>query len=954
MDHRRPMPTRDRVTLIAVSLGLAVLALLAFVYASMSLKAIEVGLPEQEEEYGRAVAGLERDLLELDLQLGLVRANAGIGSDTVSVTLSQLAGRLVDIRQRANVLGWSQAGSLNELDEILRYHRPLWTGHPPTELIPERVEQLRVALAPVRKEIVGQAAISEGLSHQALDTQTENIAQFRRVAQIAIAVVGFCAVAVGVLLFWQQYQMSHVRLRGERYRQLFRGSRAVELLVDPDNGNIVDANTAACQYYGWDHDSLCHMNIGDINVLSGDELAAEMALARSQERSHFYFRHRLASGAVRDVEVHSGPLTVEGRQYLYSIVHDITERRQAEQALQASEHRYREVLNASAQGYWFVAPGTGVVEQVNDTLCYILGLSRERIIGRPFMSFAYGDDDRHSLEEKIAEALVTQHRVYEVQLAHVDGTPRLTRFHATTLRGEGGDVLGSYAFVEDITEQRQAERALFESRSRLMVAIQAGQIGIWDYDIQNKTIWLSPEWKSQLGFADDELPSTLDVWRSRIVAEDEVRVFDAVAEFVSGALPVYDQSYQAIHRTGRLLHLRSFAQLVRDEQGQAVRVVGARMDLTALMEAKEGLQRISAQQELILNSTADGLYGTDAEGRITFANRACLELLGYQLDELLGQPSHSLLHYRHLDGSSYGVEECPVYLVRATGKMQAGLEDVLWHKDGRPLPVELSVAPLGEDTQVGVLVSFRDVSERQKYRQELERSNQELAQFAYVVSHDLQEPLRAVSSYMTLLRRRYASALDDNAKSYVDTAIDGAMRMTAMIRDLLEYSRVGTRGHELAEVYSAHCVTRALDNLRIAITEAQASVVVPEVMPKVLADETQLVSLFQNLMGNAIKYRRPEENPMVSVTWEPKGARAVFRVQDNGIGIDSAYFERIFLPFQRLHTREKFEGNGIGLAICRKIVERHGGQIAVESQEGMGSCFIFSIPLAVREQGGTA
>jgi light-regulated signal transduction histidine kinase (bacteriophytochrome) len=225
--------------------------------------------------------------------------------------------------------------------------------------------------------------------------------------------------------------------------------------------------------------------------------------------------------------------------------------------------------------------------------------------------------------------------------------------------------------------------------------------------------------------------------------------------------------------------------------------------------------------------------------------------------------------------------------------------------------------------------------------EELARSNAELEQFAYVASHDLQEPLRMVSSYTQLLEQRYEDLLDARAKKYIYYAVDGANRMQTLITDLLSYSRVGSRAQPLAITDSHSALGEAIRNLSSSIAETQALVTTDD-LPIVCADRSQVVQLFQNLIGNAIKFRGTQ-SPRVHVSAERSGEDWVFSVRDNGIGIEAKYFERIFVIFQRLHSREEYPGTGIGLALCKRIVERHGGKIWVESEPGRGSAFLFSL-----------
>ncbi len=244
----------------------------------------------------------------------------------------------------------------------------------------------------------------------------------------------------------------------------------------------------------------------------------------------------------------------------------------------------------------------------------------------------------------------------------------------------------------------------------------------------------------------------------------------------------------------------------------------------------------------------------------------------------------------------------------------------------------------------------REVAERaaaeQALREKTEalgRSNAELEQFAYVASHDLQEPLRMVSSYVQLFEKRYAGQVDAQAQKYIDYAVEGAKRMQALIGGLLEFSRVGRVDEPAAPIDSGAALDQALQNLRSAIEEAHA-VVTRGPLPTLSMNADRLAQVFQNLVGNAVKFRCSDEAPAIHVSCLPRDGDWLFAVRDNGIGIDPQYQERIFVIFRRLHTRAEYPGTGIGLSICKKIIERHGGRIWVESGTGAGSSFLFTLP----------
>ncbi len=342
----------------------------------------------------------------------------------------------------------------------------------------------------------------------------------------------------------------------------------------------------------------------------------------------------------------------------------------------------------------------------------------------------------------------------------------------------------------------------------------------------------------------------------------------------------------------------------------------------------------------LLEAAPDGILLVDRSGVIAFANAACASILGYTTAELIGQlieivvpayirPNHAALRDNY-------------FAAPHTRPMGIGLDLVAARRDGTSVPVEISLSPFTFEGHDGAVAIVRDVTDQRRLSRELKRSNEELEQFAYVASHDLQEPLRMVSGYTQLLKRRYVDKLDTDANEYIEFAVDGVKRMQSLISDLLAFSRLSTHGKNFSTVDLQDVFEHACANLQASIAETRAQVVI-EALPKASGDRTQLIQLAQNLIGNALKFHKPGVAPVIKVTAADEDKLWRLDVADNGIGIEPQYRDKIFVIFQRLHTRDKYAGTGIGLAVCKKIVERHHGRIWIDSELEVGTTFHFTL-----------
>ncbi|GBE05851.1 phytochrome-like protein cph1 [bacterium BMS3Abin10] len=378
---------------------------------------------------------------------------------------------------------------------------------------------------------------------------------------------------------------------------------------------------------------------------------------------------------------------------------------------------------------------------------------------------------------------------------------------------------------------------------------------------------------------------------------------------------------------------------IKDESGKIVQVVHVSKDITVRKKAEEELKTF----KFISDYSNEGQYLVDRKGRFLYVNDAACKMLQYSRDELLE------LGISHVDARYDETRYRTLFDLVQTEKV-APFETINRRKDGTTYPVDISVTAIKVNGKPYLFAVTRDISERKKAEEalagrteELTRSNAELQQFAYVASHDLQEPLRMVSSYVQLLGRKYKGRLDKDADEFIHFAVDGAERMQRLINDLLAYSRVDTRGKPFESANCEAVLRQVLMYMQETVRENNAEVTY-ESLPEVMADSVQIARLFQNLISNAIKFHG-KDHPRVHVSARQENDNWVFSVKDNGIGIEQKFKDRIFQIFQRLHPRSEYSGTGIGLAVCKKIVERHGGRIWVESEPGKGSTFYFTIPV---------
>jgi PAS domain S-box-containing protein len=440
---------------------------------------------------------------------------------------------------------------------------------------------------------------------------------------------------------------------------------------------------------------------------------------------------------------------------------------------------------------------------------------------------------------------------------------------------------------------------------------------------------------SLLGFPGGTLPDLAEGLQLCLPAYRE-RVALAVKACIEQGIG-FDLDVEMLDAHGRHLYVQVAGQAVHDDNGQIVRISGALQDISERKQALKQAQRLAERLTNTLESISDAFYTLDSDWRFTYINPEAERQLNISAATTLGQSLWTALP------GSYDSEIGQRY-------RQARLDNQACHFESFYEPFQSWFELDAYPSEEGLAVYFQNVSERRATQEqlqrtllELKRSNRELEEFAFVASHDLQEPLRKIQAFSERLAKRSAG-LDDDGRDYLQRMTSAAARMQALIIDLLDYSRVNTRGQPLQKLELDPLLDEVLQDLETALEQSGAQVL-REPLPPVRGDASQLRRVLQNLLSNALKFQQTGQRPLIRIYAEhPSGNAWVLCIADNGIGFDEKYLDRIFNPFQRLHGREAYAGTGIGLAIVKKIVERHGASITASSAPGVGSIFRISFP----------
>lgn len=611
------------------------------------------------------------------------------------------------------------------------------------------------------------------------------------------------------------------------------------------------------------------------------------------------------------------------------------ERKKVENALIENEKKYRNIVDTTLEGLW-VIDTEGITTYVNKQLVEMLGYTEGEILGQPFFNFVDGYilNDAKQFFERRKKGIKDR---YDFRFIKKDSSILWVIVSASPIFDENGKFTGAIGLLTDITERKLMEQSLERSIKEWDSTFNAISDTVCIVDLNGEITRCNDAAKILFKTTCEEDIIGKNCWEILTCPPDRLEVCPILKAKESKkretlTVQVNNKWYQ------------SSLDPIIDSEGNIIGGVHIISDITKYKVSQEELKESEQLYRTITEYSNDMIWTLDTEGHFTFFNKRAEQISGYKLKEMKSTYFGSLVIKQDLD------KVIDLFHSTLNGQYQQ-YEVTFINKYNKHITLSVNAAPIySKGKIIGTISSGRDITETVKYAKELkilneklETSNKELQDFAYIASHDLQEPLRSIYSFTELMARRYKNKLDPDADKFIDYIISGTRRMQDMIDDLLALSRVGTRGKELLPTNVSDILNSVFKSLHSMIERNNATITIDD-MPIINADSFQLTQLFQNLIDNAIKFRR-EENPNIHISAKQENGEYIFSVKDNGIGISEKDSKKLFKAFTRLHSRDKYPGTGIGLVICKRIVERHKGRMWLESKLGEGTTFYFTIPI---------
>ena len=652
---------------------------------------------------------------------------------------------------------------------------------------------------------------------------------------------------------------------------------------------------------------------------------------------------------VKWININSTPERLQNCYLWNGYIREITAEKEKELLIEVSEKRYRDIVEQSLNA--FIIGKGGALIDANPAAVQMFGYDSIEDIKRVKRENLIDDK-----EERYAELRLKRNINGKVN-GEITGIrrngERFPCYFSSTQFVEKDDSILTMSFYIDLSEIQKAEEKLAKSQQLLSQAEAIAHIGSSEVDYKTGKFLWSDEFYRIHGLEPNSCEPTPELSESFLHPDEKYKV-DIFNEAPLKKVENLNFDSKIIRADGKVREVSSSWKLIYDSKGNPVKMYGVVQDITDKKQLETALKLSEEQFRGAFEYSAIGIAIADSTKKLTVVNDTLCNMLGFEREELLQLKFTQLTHPEDLKLDLRNLKDLE------EGKRSFyKMEKRYFHKDGSTIWVLLIVSMIKhkEGKAHQFVAQIENITQRKEQETVLQKLNEELAlranelmdsnkeleRFAYIVSHDLQEPLRMVTSFLQLIEKKYGHQLDDKAREYISYAVGGAKRMKDLILDMLEFSRVSSSIIKYEQVDLLKTVEEVKLNLLPHIQNDNATIIVGN-LPKIKCIRSQMFQLMQNLIGNALKYKHRDREAIVEISSIEHDTEWEIKISDNGIGIDAKYFEKIFVIFQRLHTKSDYSGTGIGLAICKKIVDRHYGRIWVESELGKGSSFIFAIP----------
>ncbi|MEQ9354146.1 PAS domain S-box protein [Coleofasciculus chthonoplastes] len=754
-----------------------------------------------------------------------------------------------------------------------------------------------------------------------------------------------------------------------RFRAMFERSKAIKLLIDSETGAIADANWAAVKFYGYSRSQLITKTITDFNCLPPDQVQAEMRRAKLEERTYFVFPHRLASGEIREVEVYSSPIEIQGLTFLVSIIHDITERKQAERALQDSEERFRAIFEQASVGIALATP-SGELLRVNQRYCEITGYPESELVGRRVQDITHPDDREQNIEylQQLTSGKLSTYATEKRYIRH-DGNYRWVYISISRVCDSENKPNYALAVVEDISDRKATEADLRDSEAKFRAFLESASEAIIVTNAQGEIIVFNAKAEELFGY-------------------NRTEVFGRNIEYL---MPQPDHAIPTHHRADYLTH-PSKRTMVKSQELYAQRRDGTEFpvevglstiktkngifvivflnDITERQQAEHEIKRLNQKLESQIRETEtryaqivelaeEGIWVTDAQGNTTYINQAMARMLGYTEVDMLG---HAIADFippgdnRFTSASSIPLNQNQVHRQEVELRTKSG--NTIW--------AYMSTSPVLDD-QENLLWSCAlvyDITERKQAEKQLCESNERISlanaelaratrlkdEFLASMSHELRTPLNAILGLAEALQEEVYGSLTPKQHKSLATIEQSGKHLLDLINDILDLSKIES-GKMSLSVSLVSVDSLCESSLTFIKQQAQQKNIrldyhIAPGLSEIEVDERRIRQVLVNLLSNAVKFTPDGGKISLQVTTDPDGEQLQLSVTDTGIGIAPENLDKLFKPFVQLDSSlsRRYAGTGLGLALVRRIVELQGGSIALDSEVGKGSCFTVTLP----------